>query len=41
MGNQYGLDFLTWVSHVTVSIWQSRSTTYGRVTRACPCRAQV
>ncbi|KHG29406.1 hypothetical protein F383_13591 [Gossypium arboreum] len=28
MGNQHDLDFLTWVSHTTVSIWQNRSITY-------------
>ncbi|KHF99351.1 hypothetical protein F383_38358 [Gossypium arboreum] len=39
--NQHGLDFLTRADHTAVSIWQNRSTTRGRVTRVCPCQAQV
>ncbi|KHG00001.1 hypothetical protein F383_38716 [Gossypium arboreum] len=41
MGKQHGLDFLTRACHTVVSIWQDQSMTYGHVTRACPCQAQV
>ncbi|KHF98405.1 hypothetical protein F383_37647 [Gossypium arboreum] len=45
MRNQHSLDLLTRVDHTVVSIWQAwprpEVIAYGRVTRACPCRAQV
>ena len=43
--NQHGLDLLTRVDHMAVSIWQARARpkviAHGRVTPARPCRAQV